>query len=209
VADIQPEAEEGVKASQLPPKPDSPAKAATRRSSRKSAAVALETSTPWNPADDVLLNGAAQEQPVTSRDKITVNGVGGAPNNIHYIKKSRIETEVVNGVDERIRIADKETMNGDSYATPTSTPVSQTSKPHGTPTSSKQKKRVSFLPEIEAGKVEFFARISTSVGTQEVPLSREDLTSEVDLVERYAAWQDAGNADVTFDVFKKIVIFTR
>ena len=209
MADIQPEAEEGVKADQLPSKPETPAKGATRRSGRRSAVTALETSTPWNPAGDVLLNEAAQKQTFSSRDKTTVNGVSETPSGNHHTKQSRVEKEVVNGVNARIRTANKETTNGDSYATPASTPASQTPNLYGVPTSFKRKKRVSFLPETEAGKIEFFARISTSVGTQEVLLSREDLTSEVDLVERYAAWQDAGNADVTFDIFKKIIIFAR
>lgn len=201
MTEIQPEVEEVAETSQTPARQEIPAKAATRRSGRRSAAEALETSTPWDPAGDVLLSGATPKHSASSQNETRINGVDG--------KHNHLEQDDVNGVDSIIKGSVKETVNGKSHTIVASTPASQASKTPGGPTSSKRKKRVSFSPEVESGKVEFFARIFTSAGTQEVPLAREDLTTEVDLVERYAAWQNAGNSDVTFDVFKKIIIFAR
>ncbi|KAF3002873.1 hypothetical protein E8E13_000310 [Curvularia kusanoi] len=81
----------------------------------------------------------------------------------------------------------------------------------------KSSKRVSFSPdsqvsssEVQASKVQFFARITTSAGnTEEVSLEEEDLTSELDLIKRYAEWKDAGREAVSFNVFKDIVKFAR
>ena len=207
--EIQPEVEEVAETSQTPARQEIPAKAATRRSGRKSTAEALETSTPWDPAGDVLLSGATPKHSASSQDETRINGVDGVVHGQSSAKQSHLEQDDVNGVDRIIKGSVKETVNGKSHTTVASTPASQASKTQGGPTSSKRKKRVSFSPEVESGKVKFFARIFTSAGTQEVPLAREDLTTEVDLVERYAAWQNAGNSDVTFDVFKKIIIFAR
>ena len=209
MTEIQPEVEEVAETSQTPARQEIPAKAATRRSGRRSAAEALETSTPWDPAGDVLLSGATPKHSASSQDETRINGVDGVVHGQSSAKQSHLEQDDVNGVDRIIKGPVKETVNGKSHTTVASTPASQASKTRGGPTSSKRKKRVSFSPEVESGKVKFFARIFTSAGTQEVPLAREDLTTEVDLVERYAAWQNAGNSGVTFDVFKKIIIFAR
>lgn len=87
--------------------------------------------------------------------------------------------------------------------------VSQGLRSQQTSNLTKPKKRVSFSPPTKAGNVEIIARISTSAGVEEISLSKEDIVSEVDLVERYAAWQNSKVTNVTFQVFKDIAQFAR
>ncbi|KAF2633314.1 hypothetical protein BU25DRAFT_3693 [Macroventuria anomochaeta] len=197
------EAGGSVEVNQAPSQTEALAKAPTRRSSRKSVASAMESSTPWDPADDVLLNGSGQKQPAANNTDIAVDDGDLLPNGDHRT------TAIPSSVDQKTKAAISETTRGTVFTIPTNIPASQALKTQKSYASSKQKKRVSFSPEIQADNLEFFARISTTAGTQEVPLSEEDLTSEVDLVKRYAAWQNAGNAHVTFEVFKNIVKFAR
>lgn len=178
------------------PQPETPASAPTRRSSRKSAVSALESSTPWDPADDVLFSGASQKQPARDSTATPMNGTNKAFNR--------------SSLDQKPMSAAKEAVNGTPSTAPAKSSATQV-KAQKTPNSTKHKKRVSFSPETQAEvqSVKFFARITTGAGTQEVPLLREDLTHEVDLVEHFAAWQTAGNAPVSFEVFKNIVKFVR
>ena len=201
------EAGESVEVDQAPSQPDTPAKTPTRRSSRKSAASALESSTPWDPAADVLLNGAEKKQPANNNNNNNNNNSATVNDANTASQGDRRTTGTFSGVDQKTKSTIKETVDGVSFTAPKKPPSSQTLKTQKAPNSVNRKKRVSFSPENQAGNVEFFARISTGAGTQEVLLSEEDLTSEVDLVKRYAAWQNAGNADVTFEVFKNIVKF--
>ena len=58
------------------------------------------------------------------------------------------------------------------------------------------------------GSVEFFARIHSRTGTSELPLSDHYLSSDVEIIRRYAEWQqEGGDASVPFEVFKKIFAF--
>lgn len=182
---------------------DLPLKRPARRSSRKSAASALELSTPWDPTADVLFSGLGKMQPVNDVNAAT-NGTSRAASRDHDSRENSVAIDANATV-----IAPPANLKDNAPTTRTDKRSSQPSNRHVEPTTAKQKKRVSFSPESQAHTVEFFARITTSEGSQEVQLMEDDLTSEVGLVKRYAAWQNAGNANVTFDVFKNIVKFAR
>lgn len=170
------------------------------RSSRRSE---VEVSTPWDPAADVLFNGGTQGLLTKNASIIAVNGTTEAQSNKRNSREGSIDVDTRAGTEPVVAALHWDTP------TPTDTPTSQSTEPYLPPTTNKHKKRVSFSPEITAGQLEFFARVTTSAGIREFPLIEEDLTSEVALVKRYAAWQDAGNENVTFDVFKNIVKFNR
>jgi hypothetical protein len=58
------------------------------------------------------------------------------------------------------------------------------------------------------GSVEFFARIHSRTGTSELPLPDHYLSSDAEIIRRYADWQEEeGDASVSFEVFKKIFAF--
>lgn len=166
----------------------------TRRSSRKSAASALESSTPWDPTADVLLSGARHKQNI-------MNGTSDASNCIATTSNENKTSSYAAGLGEN--------TNGVSSTTPLSKSPLQTPKAQTATPSTKQKKRVSFSSGNKACDVQFFARITTISGTKDILLLEEDLKFEVDLVKRYAAWQKAGNTDASFEVFKNIAHFTR
>jgi hypothetical protein len=163
----------------------------------------VEVSTPWDPAADVLFNGGTQGLLTKNASIIAVNGTTEAQSNKRNSREGFIDVDTRAGTEPVVAALHWDTP------TPTDTPTSQSTEPYLPPTTNKHKKRVSFSPEITAGQVEFFARVTTSAGIREFPLIEEDLTSEVALIKRYAAWQDAGNENVTFDVFKNIVKFNR
>lgn len=175
--------------SQSTTQPDTPVSASARRSSRKSAVLALETSTPWDPIGDVLFSGAPQEQPPQREVGSPPNG-STRPVDFGYPaappstkQKPKAAAQAVNGGPSSSAKSSKASSN----------------------------KRVSFSPETRAeiGNIVFFARITTSIGDQEVRLSEEDVTHEVDLVKKYAQWLNDGKASVDFDTFKQIFKLSR
>lgn len=170
-----------------------------RRSSRKSAASDLEMSTPWDPTADVLFNGFGQKQTALSA---LMHGAA----EVH--SGDRTSADAATADDQEAKTETYSVMSEDTSAVHTTT-ATRPPEPLTSSDPAKQKKRVSFSPETQHYDLKFFARISTNAGTQELPLAEEDLTSEIDLVKRYAAWQNEGNANVTFDVFKNIVKFAR
>lgn len=187
--DSRPASEERANVGQSPTQLETPignSRKTARRSSRKSAAADLERSTPWDPTSDVLFNGA-----------------GPATNGNHQT----IETPI--GTHQKTKYTKKGAANDTPASTTTNTFTNQPSKVDAAFASAKQEKRVSFSPANQADDVQFFARITTRSGTKDVPLLEEDLTTEVNLVKRYAAWQKAGNTDASFEVFKNIAHFTR
>ncbi|KAG9200633.1 hypothetical protein G6514_006811 [Epicoccum nigrum] len=173
------------------------------RSSRRSDYYEAEVSTPWDPAADVLFNGITQGLSTNNANSIAVNNTTEAQSSKRSSRKGSIDVDTRAGTEPVIAALDWDTP------TPTDTPSSRSTQPYLPPTLNKHKKRVSISPESTAGQVQFFARVTTSAGIREFPLIEEDLTSEVALVKRYAAWQDAGNENVTFDIFKNIVKFNR
>jgi hypothetical protein len=173
------------------------------RSSRRSDYYEAEVSTPWDPAADVLFNGITQGLSTNNANSVAVNGTTEAQSSKRSSREGSIDVDTRAGTEPVVAALDWDTP------TPTDTPSSLSTQPYLPPTLNKHKKRVSFSPESTAGQVQFFARVTTSAGIREFPLIEEDLTSEVALVKRYAAWQDAGNENVTFDIFKNIVKFNR
>ena len=173
------------------------------RSFRRSGYSEAEISTPWDPTADVLLNGGTQGLPSNKTDSVAVSGTSEAQSSKRSFMEGTIDADTRAGTEPVVAAPDWDTP------TPTDTPSSRSTEPYVPPTLDKNKKRVSFSPESTVGRVEFFARVTTSAGIREFPLIEEDLTSEVALVKRYAAWQEAGNGDVTFDVFKNIAKFNR
>lgn len=176
----------------------SPASIPARRSSRKSAVLALETSTPWDPTGDVLFGGASQKQPSRREVDAPKNGISKTFDSSKTITPSK--------ANQKPRSA-AQAVNGGSSSTLAKS--STTSARPGNSTSSN--KRVSFSPEIrdQPGNIMFFARVTTVVGDQEVRLLEEDLTHEVDLVKKYAQWLYDGKASVDFDTFKQIFKLSR
>ncbi|KAJ8114998.1 hypothetical protein OPT61_g3254 [Boeremia exigua] len=188
---------------ETPVQPETPAKTRTRQKYRKSAASARESSIPWDPAADVLLNGIGHNQPHRHKDGATLR------NSDAVSLADQSSKGAFTSLDSEAKDVNEEFANGAPYTTPKDTPPSQSSKTEKASASGKKKKRVSFSPEVQTNDVQIFARITTSAGTQDVPLLEVDIGSEVNLVKRYAAWQNAGNIDATFEVFKNIVQFTR
>jgi hypothetical protein len=181
------------------PQPGTPASAPARRSSRKSAASALESSTPWDPTGDVLFSGISQKQPAHRNTEALTNGTAKA--------FGPAKANTPSSINQKSKSAAKDAVNGAPFATPakslaTQAALRKTSAPN---------KRVSFSPETQAqpDNVEFFARITTAVGVQEVPLLQDDLTHEVDLVKSYAEWLDDGKEPVSFEMFKNIIKHAR
>ncbi|KAH6642503.1 hypothetical protein C7974DRAFT_385550 [Boeremia exigua] len=184
---------------------ETPVKTPARRSSRKSAASALESSTPWDPTADVLLGGSGYKQPTNFNSGAKSNGATEALNgNLHYTR-----TTADREFDQKTEVTTEEIVSIIPPMVKTDTPLSQSPKLDKTPASTKQKKHVSSPEGQDDDDVKFFARITTSAGIRDIPLSGEDLISDVNLVKRYAAWQRAGNPYATFETFKNIAHFTR
>ncbi|KAF1926614.1 uncharacterized protein M421DRAFT_422584 [Didymella exigua CBS 183.55] len=187
---------------QSTPQPDTPANITTRRSSRKSAVSALESSTPWDPANDVLFGGSSQKQTTRSSTIAPANGTDRAFDLAKAVTPSSSE--------QKPKSAAKKVVFSAAPTTPAKSSTFQAIAQNAS-ISSQQKMRVSYSSETQgrSSNVEYFARITTMAGIQEVPLLKEDLTHGVDLIEAYARWQMEGNAPVSFEVFKNIVLYTR
>lgn len=52
------------------------------------------------------------------------------------------------------------------------------------------------------GKVEYFARVRTRKGHMDVPVSIEDLTDDVETIEKYAEWVQGESAPISYQDFK-------
>lgn len=52
------------------------------------------------------------------------------------------------------------------------------------------------------GKVEYFARVRTRNGHMDVPVSIEDLTDDVETIEKYAEWVQGESAPISYQDFK-------
>lgn len=168
----------------LEPSDTESAKMTTRQSVRKSVTSA---SHPPESTESAVRNGSLGAQYWRSIDDDT----NITPNNFdEYVHGSERDTNV-------------------SFTKQVAASESQMPKMIKTPISSKRKKRVSFSPEARPGNVEFFARISTDTGTQDIRLSEEDLTSELKLIKRYSAWLNSGETDITFETFKKVIKFAK
>ncbi|KAJ4378915.1 hypothetical protein N0V86_005791 [Didymella sp. IMI 355093] len=181
------------------PQPGTPASAPARRSSRKSAASALESSTPWDPTGDVLFSGVSQKQPARRNTETLTNGTARA--------FGPAKANTPSSINQKFKSAVKDAVNGAPFATPAKSSATQAALRKTLASN----KRVSFSPEIQAepDNVKFFARITTAVGVQEVPLLQEDLTHEVGLVKSYAEWLDDGKEPVSFEMFKNIIKHAR
>ncbi|KAJ4398666.1 hypothetical protein N0V91_010021 [Didymella pomorum] len=183
--------------SQSTPVPDSPASVSARRSSRKSAALALETSTPWDPTGDVLFGSTAQKQSARGETQAPTNGTSRTLDSDKAANPSSIN--------QKAKFAAQAVHGGLSITSKSSTtPV----RP-GAATS--PDKRVSFPAETrtEPGDILYFARVTTAAGDQEVRLLEEDLTHEVGLVKKYAQWLNAGKTAIDFETFKEIFKLSR
>ena len=183
---------------QSTPVPDSPASVPARRSSRKSAALALETSTPWDPTGDVLFGSASQKQSARGETQAPTNGASRAFDSDKAAtpssgnRKPKSAAQAVNGG-------------------PSTTSAKSSTTPVRPGAATSPNKRISFPPEMrtEPGSIVFFARVTTAAGDQEVRLLEEDLTHEVDLVKKYAEWLNAGKAAIDFETFKEIFKLSR
>jgi len=55
------------------------------------------------------------------------------------------------------------------------------------------------------GRVEYLARVHTSSGVVDIPMSHQNLSEEAEVVQRYAEWMKTqGAAQVPFEMFKSI-----
>jgi hypothetical protein len=190
--DTQPATSEITEVEPVPSQPEREVKA-TRRSTRKSTAPTLEQ----------------QQQPTEDASEIPANISGDEPDRVRSKNGDQIGTNAAFPLQQVTQAEIDRTMRKDSPKAFGTTPGTRNAKTQKTPTSSKRKKRVSFSPALDTSNVEIFARIKTNAGTQEIPISKEDITSEVLLVERYAAWQDAEATSVTFETFKQIAKFAK
>ncbi|KAF3034922.1 hypothetical protein E8E12_006363 [Didymella heteroderae] len=202
-AKLEPEEVENMEVEELTPQstpqPETSASAPARRSSRKSAASALESSTPWDPTGDVLFSGTSQKKQARRETDAPVNGTARTSDSVKSFTPSSIN--------QKSTSVAKQAVNG---GPPTAQAKSTTAQARAEKATASTK-RVSFSPETyaEPSNMEFFARITTAAGVQEVPLLEEDLTHEVDLVKKYAQWLDDGKDLVSFKTFKDISKFSR
>ncbi|KAF1363829.1 hypothetical protein EJ07DRAFT_151916 [Lizonia empirigonia] len=204
--DSQLDAKVGARTEKVPPKPRT---VATRRSARKSAVSALESPASTKPIDGNGSQQGPQHQQNGYQTNSVVNGVEAS-----LIGDGLVNLEFHGMVSPSLIDESANGISGDAKAEELSVKqanpsVSQGLRSQQTPNLTKPNKRVSFSPQIKTGNVEIIARISTSTGVEEVSLSKEDIVSEVDLVERYAAWQNSKATSVTFQVFKDIAQFAR
>ncbi|KAJ4320510.1 hypothetical protein N0V94_003373 [Neodidymelliopsis sp. IMI 364377] len=188
---VEPAISEITEVEPVPSQPEPEVKA-TRRSTRKSTVPVLEQQQPTEVASDIPAN--------TSGDEL--DGVRSTDGDL-IGKKAAFPIQQV------IQVESQRAMRKDLPKALGTTPGTRNTKTQKTPNSSKRKKRVSFSPTLDASNVELFARIKTNTGIQDIPISKEDIKSEVLLIERYAAWQDAEATNVTFETFKQIAKFAQ
>lgn len=199
----------GARTGKVPPKPKAVAQVATRRSARKSAVSALESAASTKPIDGNGSQQGPQHQQNGYQTSSVVDGV-----EVSLVDDGLVSLKIP-GMDPPSPINESANgISGDAKAEELSVKQADPSVSQGlqlqqTSNLTKPKKRVSFTPPTKAGNVEIIARISTSAGVEEISLSKEDIVSEVDLVERYAAWQKSNATNVTFQVFKDIAQFAR
>jgi hypothetical protein len=60
-----------------------------------------------------------------------------------------------------------------------------------------------------SAKVEYFARVHTWIGVQEVPLARNKLTEDAEIVQKYAEWMEAEGVQIPYLSFKSIFGFAK
>ncbi|KZM28820.1 uncharacterized protein EKO05_0008567 [Ascochyta rabiei] len=211
--DSPPSIVEDAKIRQVPSEGADISKMATRRSTRKSAVSTLKR--PASPEPSARNGSQAVPQqksdepnshPVT-KDVVVALGSDGSATT----KPNGAFSMNANGIDKPVRDTFAEDMPSDSLV---QSAMSNSEAPdtRKASKSSKQKKRVSFVPETKANVAvdyEFFARIYTSGITEEISLSEEDLDHRGDIAKRYAAWQKSGEASITFETFKNIVKFAK
>lgn len=195
----QPQTEEASEVNLAAVRFEIPSSNSAHRSSRKSTASGLEMSTPWDPTADVLMNGFGSGE--SAANATTKGDTDAFPGDRGFTAAPASYTQETNNETHPAAL-------GISSVMPTKR-ASQPPRLTNESISAKQEERVSFSPETEDYSVKFFARISTSAGTEDIPLAEGDLTSEVGLLKRYAAWQNEGKSNVTFEVFKGIVTFAR
>lgn len=175
--------------------PDSPASVPARRSSRKSAALARETSTPWDPTGDVLFGGATQKQ--------SVRGETHAPTDSTSRTFDSDKAATPSSNNQKPRPAAKHIANGGLSTTPTKSSIIQAKA--GDAASSQKRRSFTAETRTELGSIVFSAHVTTAAGVEhEVRLLEEDLTHEVGLVKKYAQWLNDGKGVVDFETFKEI-----
>jgi hypothetical protein len=59
------------------------------------------------------------------------------------------------------------------------------------------------------GKVEFFARVHTATGIVEVPVDTEDLSDDVEIIQKYAEWSKKEKVPIDYHAFKSIFGFAK
>jgi hypothetical protein len=59
------------------------------------------------------------------------------------------------------------------------------------------------------GKVEYFARVHTATGVVEVPVTVEDLSDDVEIIQKYADWMEKESVPITYHTFKSIFGFAK
>lgn len=58
---------------------------------------------------------------------------------------------------------------------------------------------------IQSGtKIDFFARVQTSTGMAEVPMTANDLQDDVKMIHKYAEWTEKEGMEITYHAFKSI-----
>jgi hypothetical protein len=60
-----------------------------------------------------------------------------------------------------------------------------------------------------SAKVEYFARVHTWIGVQEVPLARNKLTEDAEIIQKYAEWMEAEGVQIPYLSFKSIFGFAK
>jgi hypothetical protein len=69
-------------------------------------------------------------------------------------------------------------------------------------------------PEISpeptsVAKVEFFARVPTPTGTVEVPVLKDGLQKDLEIIDKYAEWMEKEGTKISFHAFKSIFGFAK
>jgi hypothetical protein len=59
------------------------------------------------------------------------------------------------------------------------------------------------------GKVEFFARVHTATGIVEVPVDTDDLSDDVEIIQKYAEWSKKEKVPIDYHAFKSIFGFAK
>jgi hypothetical protein len=60
-----------------------------------------------------------------------------------------------------------------------------------------------------ATKIEYFARIHTSTGVQEIPVTLDDLVDDIEIVQKYAEWMENEGVQIPYKNFKSIFGFAK